>query len=532
MGTSHHIRPTTRTGSGSRGLTAGEGPPVPTHAWTRPRRRTLFVLFAAVVVVSLLGISQVVRLPRTVAVAIDGTAYQFSTTAPLVSSFLADLGIDQRDVQRMRPAPDSPLASDTVIEITRARPVVITDGGREYAWNGDGATLSDALTGLALSLGQRDVLRVGAKDIAADTSIATLRAEVPADAALYASAAPLSLHSARTSADKPFSSLAPVPVQIDRAVPVVLHERGQMATVPLRGATLRAALANVGAPILPMDKVQPDPDGPVTAGLHVYVHRARNLTLTVDRQAQALRSRAATIGDLLEEQRVKLESLDRVEPPLAMPLRENTQVRVVRVREREVVEEEILPIAVNRVPDDTLAFGTTEVKVNGEDGLRRYFYRVRIEDGDEVARDLLEDRLVRDPVTRVVHYGTKPPMVDTPNGPMSYTRKMRVWATWYDASHGGKPRSSPAYGLTALGVRATKGIMAVDPRVIPYRTRAWVPGYGVAVAMDTGGGIRGNMIDLAFDEDEPKTWGSRYVDIYLLGLPSQADAYHAAFGNE
>ena len=147
-------------------------------------------------------------------------------------------------------------------------------------------------------------------------------------------------------------------------------------------------------------------------------------------------------------------------------------------------------------------------------------------------RTLVEQRLVKEPANRVINYGVHPPTVMAGSTPMSYVRKMRVWATWYDASHGGKPRSSPAYGLTALGVQATQGIMAVDPSVIPYRTRAWVPGYGVAVAMDTGGGIRGNMIDLAFDEDAPKTWTTRYVDIYLLGLPSQADAYRTAFGND
>lgn len=533
MGTSHHTRPT-RTGSGSRGLTAVEGPPVPTHIRkrTRPNHRILAGLVVVAALLSLLGLSQVISFPQTIAATVDGTAYRFTTTQRTVGSFLDELGIDPRDLQRVSPAPDRPLTKDTVVEVVRARPVVITDGGREYVWNGNGATLNDALTGVGLTLGQRDVLRVGPRDIPPTAALATLRTETPADAALYASAAPQALQSTRTTPAKQFSPLPPVPVAVDRAIPVVMHERGQITDVPLRGATLREALANIGAPILPNDKVQPDPDGPVTAGLHVFIHRARDVTLTVDRKPVALRSRAATIADLLAEQSVQLEALDRVEPPLAMPLRDNTQVKVVRVRELEVVEDEVLTVATDRIPDENLDFGATEVKVHGSDGLRRYFYRVRIEDGEEVSRDLVDNRLVRDPITRVVHYGTKPPTVETNQGPMSYIRKVRVWATWYDASHGGKPRSSPAYGLTALGVRATRGIMAVDPSFIPYRTTAWVPGYGVARAMDTGGGLRGAHIDLAFDEDEPKTWSTRYVDIYILGTPTQADAYRAAFGDE
>ena len=61
------------------------------------------------------------------------------------------------------------------------------------------------------------------------------------------------------------------------------------------------------------------------------------------------------------------------------------------------------------------------------------------------------------------------------------------------------------------------GVVAVDPDVIPYGTRMYIPGYGFAVAADCGGAINGNTIDL-FMEDygDAISWGRRDVTVYFL----------------
>jgi 3D (Asp-Asp-Asp) domain-containing protein/peptidoglycan hydrolase CwlO-like protein len=72
-------------------------------------------------------------------------------------------------------------------------------------------------------------------------------------------------------------------------------------------------------------------------------------------------------------------------------------------------------------------------------------------------------------------------------------------------------------GGTATGVPAGWGVAAVDPSVIPLGTRFTVPGYGTAVAADTGGAIVGATIDLWFpSETAALAWGRRTVTIALL----------------
>ena len=71
-------------------------------------------------------------------------------------------------------------------------------------------------------------------------------------------------------------------------------------------------------------------------------------------------------------------------------------------------------------------------------------------------------------------------------------------------------------GSTASGLPVGPGIVAVDPSVIPLGTRMHVPGYGDAVAADTGGAIQGAVIDLWFPTvAKARAWGRRTVVITL-----------------
>jgi 3D (Asp-Asp-Asp) domain-containing protein len=69
-------------------------------------------------------------------------------------------------------------------------------------------------------------------------------------------------------------------------------------------------------------------------------------------------------------------------------------------------------------------------------------------------------------------------------------------------------------GKTASGLPVRKGVVAVDPKVIPLRTRLYVPGYGPGIAADVGTAIKGRIIDLWFPTvEETRAWGRRSVVI-------------------
>ena len=71
-------------------------------------------------------------------------------------------------------------------------------------------------------------------------------------------------------------------------------------------------------------------------------------------------------------------------------------------------------------------------------------------------------------------------------------------------------------GLTAIGIQTRRGIVAVDPNIIPLGTKMFIPGYGNGVAADTGSAVRGAIIDVWLPSvEQALTWGRRTVTIRL-----------------
>jgi 3D (Asp-Asp-Asp) domain-containing protein len=106
------------------------------------------------------------------------------------------------------------------------------------------------------------------------------------------------------------------------------------------------------------------------------------------------------------------------------------------------------------------------------------------------------------------------PREHEPNAPKG--KKIRVYATWYNAASAGTPKGDPMYGVTTTGARVDRGIVAVDPKVIPLGTKIYVPGYGNAVAADTGPAVSGNIIDLGFPDGATSNWDSKWLEITIL----------------
>ena len=102
-------------------------------------------------------------------------------------------------------------------------------------------------------------------------------------------------------------------------------------------------------------------------------------------------------------------------------------------------------------------------------------------------------------------------VVETSSGYVPYIQMMDMEATAY------LPTDGSAEGLTAMGIPATYGIVAVDPDVIPLGSRVYIPGYGEALAADTGGAIYGYKIDLCMENYwQAMDFGRRMVTVFVL----------------
>ncbi len=128
---------------------------------------------------------------------------------------------------------------------------------------------------------------------------------------------------------------------------------------------------------------------------------------------------------------------------------------------------------------------------------------------EEAVRNFQRDQGLK--ITGIVDSKTLKKMQAINVVPKNVKKKLKVNASAYSSADPGCSE------YTYSGTKLKKGIVAVDPKVIPLGTKLYIPGYGYAVAEDIGGAIKGNKIDLAFgSQKEAIQFGRRDIVIQIL----------------
>ena len=309
-------------------------------------------------------------------------------------------------------------------------------------------------------------------------------------------------------------------LQREKPVSFTLHIAGFASSQTSSRFTVGDALAALGVRLGADDAVSPVPDTEISPGLHVYVQYAASVRLAVGGEERTLRTRAATVSGVLAQAGVSLQPSDTISPAVTQPVVDGMSIDLTTIQDVPVAVDEPIGFSTTYQYDADLPDGERTVVQAGADGNVHSEYVVRQVNGLETGRTLV-GHSVTPASDEIVAIGTyvaetpapRPPTGagPTPDGGGRCARTLTMWSTWYTAASAG------GSGTTATGTPVYKGIVAVDPRVIPLGTHLYVPGYGFALAADTGGGVIGNMIDLGYGDYDVYDWYSHWVDVCILG---------------
>lgn len=258
----------------------------------------------------------------------------------------------------------------------------------------------------------------------------------------------------------------------------------------------------------------------------IYIKRAVPVYITADSILTEVMTYRDTVGEMFEDSPIKPAGLDRLEgAALQDRISSNMTIEIVRVSENVVSQKEAIPFEIQKKSNSRLDTGVEKTVREGQEGVLEKKYKVVTEDGIEVSRQLLSEAILKNPINMIMEYGTVLNHKTSRGDTVRYSKVMDMRATAYTASFKdtGKAPGHPLFGITATGIRAKKGIIAVDPKVIPLHTKVYVeivgstPDYGYAVAEDVGGAIKGNKIDLYYDsQDYVDRFGVKKVKVYIL----------------
>jgi len=312
--------------------------------------------------------------------------------------------------------------------------------------------------------------------------------------------------------DQPLPEAQSYTLQIRRAVTLTLAKPNGQQIIQTAAFTVGQALGEAGIPLYTADRLDPPVETAITGSLTVNYTPSREYTVSLDGKSVVIRSAAATVGQALAEAGIPLEGLDTSLPSEAAPLPEDGRIRLVRVVETVTLTQESIPFGTLFEYSADLELDQQAITRPGAPGLAVSRVRIRSEDGVEVSRQSESESIVRPSQDRVVTYGTLVVMHTTTVDGISitYWRALPFWATSYHPAETGSD-------MTASGMHLQKGVVAIDPDYIPYGTQMYIPGYGSAVAADTGA-IIGRWIDLGYSDDDYVAW-HQWVTVYFLWPP-------------
>ena len=299
---------------------------------------------------------------------------------------------------------------------------------------------------------------------------------------------------------------------------------GEVRTAVTMKDTVSAILAEQNIQIKKGDVVTPSLNSEISRDQQISIQRAAQVVLTIDGSSTTYYTIAETVNDFLEEASITVGEHDGFNAQFTDAITNGMNLTIDRVNEYYYTVDEAIPFNVKETPTYSLPKGETNVIQQGQAGVLQKQYVIRYENGVRISEEQVGETITQQPVDEIRETGLLD-FVATSAGNIAVRATHYMQATGYDIGYEscGKLPSDPLYGITATGIRATYGIVAVDPQVIPLGSKLFIQTtdgsftYGYALAADTGGAIKGNRIDLCFDSrQDALNFGRRDVVVYVL----------------
>ena len=261
----------------------------------------------------------------------------------------------------------------------------------------------------------------------------------------------------------------------------------------------------------------------------IEISRAFEVPVTADGITTLVSTAGGTVEDVLNRIDVKVGKYDTINIAKDQMVTPDTSIVIERVAYREFTKTKSVPYNTTIRYTNTIRKGKTKISQSGKDGERTLIYREQIVDGKVVDTVLVSDKVTTKPTNRVKLVGTTTgiPLSNAPfdielddkGHPVKFKKVFRGKATAYSSQEDGVGTH------TSTGLRAKVGVVAVNPKLIPYGTKLYIVSpdgsyvYGYAIAGDTGGAARSGRIvaDLYMDTvKECYDFGRRDMIVYVL----------------
>lgn len=315
-------------------------------------------------------------------------------------------------------------------------------------------------------------------------------------------------------------------IKVARPKTVTIKDDGETVGTIQAAGEVKDALKTAKVHVRDTDELNYPTNKDLQNGLEIQVTRSFPVFLKADGETYSIDTTGKTVADVIAEFDIDIGDHDIVTPSLQSKVSPGTSIKIGRVSYKTTTKEEIAKYDTKIKQDSSLKAGQSKTEQKGKNGKKLVTYRQKFIDGKFDSQEKIDEKITKKPITEIIRQGTVPTNGIQSSFQKSVTLDSSGKPVNAIATFTGKASAYCAGTITASGMRARKGVVAVNPRQIPYGSQLYIASpdgsyvYGYAVAGDTGGFVHngsGRMVDLRMNSNaECRQFGVRTMVIYVL----------------
>ena len=306
-------------------------------------------------------------------------------------------------------------------------------------------------------------------------------------------------------------------LNIKNVIYITVKTGNETKEILTSGKTVKDALVNAGIKFSPWDLIKPALETPITSNTTIEFKKAFPVTIIYDNISSLRMTLQPNVKELLKEQNISIGELDIISSSQNTPITRPMTIKITRIKKEQIMETDVVSYTSSIKFVTNLFRGENRIAQQGKNGIIERTIEIVYTNRKLTSNKIIAKKILIPSQPEIILAGVKPRhMLASRGGFFTHAKAIiEMEASAYDPG----PISCGKYadGYTSIGLKAGYGIVAVDPRVIPMRTRLFIEGYGYAIAGDIGSAIKGNRIDLGFDTyQEAIRFGRKRVKVYIL----------------
>ena len=211
--------------------------------------------------------------------------------------------------------------------------------------------------------------------------------------------------------------------------------------------TVREVLIANDIPFGADDRVEPGLDTKVNGGETISIYKAREITIVDGDTTTVRKTTYKKVEDILKELNITLGENDRVTPNLNSEVATVDTIKIIRDGKATEVKKEEIKFETKEEKDDSKYVDEKVTKVEGKNGEKEVTYNVVRENGKEISREVVSEKVLTEATTKVVVVGTKQRPAEQKSSSQSSSSQ----------SYSAQSTPAPSYSSAGGSVRLSNG---------------------------------------------------------------------------